>query len=88
MATVERMKDERTFVQTGLVQRILGFGWRLQQMGTENAPPVRMWGLTTGKDFGYPLARGKICRHTTGCDPQACDLPAARSPEAKQERAP
>lgn len=32
MATVERMNDEATFVQTGWVQRILGFGWRLQDM--------------------------------------------------------
>lgn len=32
MATVERMQDARTFVQTGLVQRILGFGWRLIDM--------------------------------------------------------
>lgn len=29
MATVERMQDDRTFIQTGLVQRVLGFGWRL-----------------------------------------------------------
>ena len=35
MATVERMQDERTFVQTGLVQRILGFGWRLHEMGRD-----------------------------------------------------
>jgi hypothetical protein len=32
MATVERMDDGRTFVQAGLVQRILGFGWRLHEM--------------------------------------------------------
>lgn len=32
MATVERMQDDRTFVQTGWVQRILGFGWRLHDM--------------------------------------------------------
>ena len=32
MATVERMDGEQTFVQTGLVQRILGFGWRLQDL--------------------------------------------------------
>jgi hypothetical protein len=35
MATVERMQDDRTFVQTGLVQRILGFGWRLQELGRD-----------------------------------------------------
>lgn len=32
MATVERMNDEATFVQTGWMQRILGLGWRLQDM--------------------------------------------------------
>ena len=32
MATVERMDGEQTFVQTCLVQRILGFGWRLQDL--------------------------------------------------------
>jgi hypothetical protein len=32
MATVERMQDDRVFIQTGLVQRILGFGWRLADM--------------------------------------------------------
>ena len=35
MATVERMDDPRCFVQTGLVQRVLGFGWRLQEMGRD-----------------------------------------------------
>lgn len=35
MATVERMIDDRVFIQTGLVQRILGFGWRLHQMGRD-----------------------------------------------------
>ena len=35
MATVERMQDDRIFIQTGLVQRILGFGWRLHQMGRD-----------------------------------------------------
>lgn len=35
MATVERMQDDRVFIQTGLVQRILGFGWRLHQMGRD-----------------------------------------------------
>ena len=35
MATVERMDDPRCFVQTGLVQRILGFGWRLEEMGRD-----------------------------------------------------
>lgn len=32
MATVHRMQDERVFIQTGWMQRILGFGWRLHQM--------------------------------------------------------
>jgi hypothetical protein len=39
MATVERMEAPAdkfpVFVQTGLVQRILGFGWRLQEMGRD-----------------------------------------------------
>lgn len=35
MATVERMEHPGTFVQTGLVQRILGFGWRLEEMGRD-----------------------------------------------------
>jgi len=35
MATVERLHDDRVFIQTGLVQRILGFGWRLHQMGRD-----------------------------------------------------
>lgn len=46
MATVERMNDRTvyiansrdtatSFVQTGLVQRILGFGWRLVDMGRD-----------------------------------------------------
>lgn len=35
MATVERMQDERTFIQTGLMQRILGFGWRLHDLGRD-----------------------------------------------------
>ena len=33
MAAVTRMQDDRTFVQTGFVQRVLGFGWRIQDMG-------------------------------------------------------
>jgi hypothetical protein len=44
MATVERMADDRTFVQTGLVQRILGFGWRLQEMGRDiNLIRTALW---------------------------------------------
>ena len=39
MATVERMEPPAdkfpVFVQTGLVQRILGFGWRLHDMGRD-----------------------------------------------------
>lgn len=46
MATVERMEPQTRycvnndvstdcFIQTGLVQRILGFGWRLHQMGRD-----------------------------------------------------
>lgn len=32
MATVGRMQDDRTFIQTGWVQRVLGFGWRLHEL--------------------------------------------------------
>jgi hypothetical protein len=38
MATVERMKapeDKPVFIQTGFVQRILGFGWRFHNMGRD-----------------------------------------------------
>lgn len=38
MATVTRMKPDPNrpaFIQTGLIQRGLGFGWRLQQMGCD-----------------------------------------------------
>jgi hypothetical protein len=38
MATVERMTappDKPVFIQTGLMQRILGFGWRLHDLGRD-----------------------------------------------------
>jgi hypothetical protein len=38
MATVERMtapEGKPTFVQTGLCQRVLGFGWRLHHLGRD-----------------------------------------------------
>jgi len=35
MATVFRMESELVFIQTGWLQRILGFGWRLHQMGRD-----------------------------------------------------
>lgn len=35
MATVYRMRDDSTFIQTGWLQRVLGFGWRLQDMGRD-----------------------------------------------------
>lgn len=35
MATVERMQRDDVFIQTGWVQRILGFGWRLVDMGRD-----------------------------------------------------
>jgi len=35
MATVYRMQRDDVFIQTGFVQRILGFGWRLQDMGRD-----------------------------------------------------
>ena len=44
MATVERMLNEDTFVQTGLVQRVLGFGWRLHEMGRDiNLIRAALW---------------------------------------------
>ena len=55
MATVERMHDEQryilsldetvhAFIQTGLVQRILGFGWRLHEMGRDiNLIRTALW---------------------------------------------
>lgn len=35
MATVARMETERPYVQTGFIQRGLGFGWRLNDMGAD-----------------------------------------------------
>lgn len=35
MAAVERIQSDRPFVQTGHLQRILGFGWRLHDMGAD-----------------------------------------------------
>jgi hypothetical protein len=35
MATVYRMQDNRVFMQTAWMQRILGFGWRFHQMGRD-----------------------------------------------------
>lgn len=35
MATVYRMEDERVFMQTAWMQRLLGFGWRLHQAGRD-----------------------------------------------------
>ncbi len=35
MATVDRMTEPGPYVQTGWVQRGLGFGWRLNQMGAD-----------------------------------------------------
>jgi len=35
MATVSRMEHLGTFIQTGFVQRILGFGWRLHHLGRD-----------------------------------------------------
>ena len=36
LAAVHRNADERVFVQTGLAQRGLGFGWRLHPKGEEH----------------------------------------------------
>lgn len=35
MATVSRMQRDDTFIQTGFMQRILGFGWRLHHMNRD-----------------------------------------------------
>ena len=35
MATVARMHGDKPYIQTGLVQRGLGFGWRLNDMGKD-----------------------------------------------------
>jgi hypothetical protein len=35
MATVARMEGQSPYIQTGLVQRGLGFGWRLNDMGKD-----------------------------------------------------
>lgn len=35
MATVARMESERPYIQTGFIQRITGFGWRLVDMGCD-----------------------------------------------------
>jgi hypothetical protein len=35
MATVGRMDGDKTYIHTGLVQRGLGFGWRLADMGAD-----------------------------------------------------
>jgi hypothetical protein len=40
MATVARMKGDQVYIQTGLVQRGVGFGWRLADMG-ESLTPLR-----------------------------------------------
>lgn len=35
MATVSRLTEDRPYIQTGLVQRGLGFGWRLYEQGAD-----------------------------------------------------
>jgi broad-specificity NMP kinase len=40
MATVRSMEVDRPYIQTGFVQRGLGFGWRLQDMGK---PVDELW---------------------------------------------
>jgi hypothetical protein len=35
MATVSRMESDKPYIQTGFVQRGLGFGWRLNDMGAD-----------------------------------------------------
>lgn len=54
MATVARMQRDDTFVQTGLVQRVLGFGWRLVDMDRDVnliRPALRLMPVSVGVAF-------------------------------------
>lgn len=49
-----RRPEQATFIQTGLVQRILGFGWRLHEMGRDiNLIRTALWRMpvSTGVAF-------------------------------------
>jgi hypothetical protein len=61
MATVERMDAPAdkfpVFVQTGLVQRILGFGWRLQEMGRDiNLIRPALWRMPVSVGVAFLVA--------------------------------
>lgn len=54
MSTVYRMVDERVFIQTGWLQRITGFGWRLKDLGRDVnliRPAVRLMPVSVGVAF-------------------------------------
>jgi hypothetical protein len=67
MATVERMQRDDVFIQTGWVQRILGFGWRLVDMKRDVnliRPAMRLMPVSVGvvfleADLDTILARNK-----------------------------
>lgn len=54
MATVSRMRRDDVFIQTGLVQRILGFGWRLVDLKRDVnliRPALRLMPVSVGVVF-------------------------------------
>lgn len=54
MATVARMQRDDVFIQTGLVQRVLGFGWRLVDMDRDVnliRPALRLMPVSVGVAF-------------------------------------
>lgn len=54
MSTVYRMDDHRVFIQTGWLQRITGFGWRLKDLGRDVnliRPAVRLMPVSVGVAF-------------------------------------
>lgn len=60
MATVARMPGSFPYIQTGLVQRITGFGWRMQDMGedlSQLVPALKTMPVSIGVVF-------------TKCDPE------------------
>lgn len=54
MSTVARMNRDDVFIQTGLVQRVLGFGWRLVHMDRDVnliRPALRVMPVSVGVAF-------------------------------------
>jgi hypothetical protein len=54
MSTVARMNRDDVFIQTGLVQRVLGFGWRLVDMERDAnliRPALRVMPVSVGVAF-------------------------------------